>query len=35
MGNADGGVQGAARLVTASNDDDGFALAVDRFILGL
>jgi hypothetical protein len=34
MGNADSGVQRAARRVTASNDEDGFALAIDRFVLG-
>jgi Cof subfamily protein (haloacid dehalogenase superfamily) len=33
MGNADAEVQRAARRVTASNDDDGFARAVERFIL--
>ena len=33
MGNADREVQRAARHVTSSNDDDGFAAAVDRFIL--
>ena len=33
MGNADREVQRAARRVTASNDDDGFAHAIDRFIL--
>jgi Cof subfamily protein (haloacid dehalogenase superfamily) len=33
MGNADAQVQRAARRVTTSNDDDGFARAVDRFIL--
>jgi Cof subfamily protein (haloacid dehalogenase superfamily) len=33
MGNADREVQRAARRVTKSNDDDGFADAVDRFIL--
>ncbi len=33
MGNADPEVQRAARRVTTSNDDDGFARAVDRFIL--
>jgi|SRR5580704_16902440 Cof subfamily protein (haloacid dehalogenase superfamily) len=34
MGNAGREVQRAARRVTASNDEDGFALAVERFILG-
>ena len=34
MGNADREVQRAARRVTASNEDDGFAHAVERFILG-
>lgn len=33
MGNADAGVKKAARRVTDSNDDDGFAKAVERFIL--
>jgi Cof subfamily protein (haloacid dehalogenase superfamily) len=33
MGNADREVQRAARRVTTTNDDDGFANAVDRFIL--
>jgi Cof subfamily protein (haloacid dehalogenase superfamily) len=33
MGNAGREVQRAARRVTASNDEDGFALAVERFIL--
>jgi Cof subfamily protein (haloacid dehalogenase superfamily) len=33
MGNADEQVKAAATEVTASNDDDGFAKAVDRFIL--
>jgi Cof subfamily protein (haloacid dehalogenase superfamily) len=33
MGNADREVQRAARRVTASNDEDGFASAVERFIL--
>jgi Cof subfamily protein (haloacid dehalogenase superfamily) len=33
MGNADREVQRAARRVTASNDDEGFAAAVERFIL--
>jgi len=33
MGNADREVQRAARRVTTSNDEDGFAEAVDRFIL--
>jgi Cof subfamily protein (haloacid dehalogenase superfamily) len=34
MGNADREVQRAARRVTASNEQEGFALAVERFILG-
>jgi Cof subfamily protein (haloacid dehalogenase superfamily) len=34
MGNADREVQRAARRVTTSNDEDGFANAVERFILG-
>lgn len=33
MGNADREVQRAARRVTTSNDEDGFANAVERFIL--
>lgn len=33
MGNADREVQRAARRVTTTNDDDGFAHAVERFIL--
>lgn len=34
MGNADRDVQRAARHVTRTNDDDGFANAVEKFILG-
>jgi hydroxymethylpyrimidine pyrophosphatase-like HAD family hydrolase len=35
MGNANGDVQKAARRVTTTNDDDdGFANAVEHFILG-
>jgi Cof subfamily protein (haloacid dehalogenase superfamily) len=34
MGNADREVQRAARRVTASNDRDGFAEAVERWVLG-
>ena len=34
MGNADREVQRAARRVTTSNDEEGFANAVERFILG-
>ncbi len=34
MGNADREVQRAARRVTSSNEEDGFAHAVERFILG-
>lgn len=33
MGNADRQVQRAARHVTASNEDDGFAKAVERYVL--
>ncbi len=33
MGNADPGVKRAARRCTASNEDEGFAYAVDRFVL--
>jgi Cof subfamily protein (haloacid dehalogenase superfamily) len=33
MGNADREVQRAARRVTATNDEEGFAVAVERFIL--
>jgi Cof subfamily protein (haloacid dehalogenase superfamily) len=33
MGNADDQVKRAARRVTDSNDDDGFAKAVERFVL--
>ena len=33
MGNADREVQRAARRVTAGNDEEGFALAVERFVL--
>ena len=33
MGQSDREVQRAARRVTATNDEDGFANAVDRFIL--
>jgi len=35
MGNADVQVHRAARHVTTSNDDEGFAIAVERFILGI
>ena len=34
MGNADRDVQRAARRVTTTNDEDGFANAIERFILG-
>jgi Cof subfamily protein (haloacid dehalogenase superfamily)/HAD superfamily hydrolase (TIGR01509 family) len=34
MGNASAEVQRIARHVTASNDNEGFAIAVDKFILG-
>ncbi|MCE3287397.1 MAG: hypothetical protein K0S64_1003, partial [Gaiellaceae bacterium] len=34
MGNAHREVQRAARHVTTTNDEDGFANAVDRYILG-
>ena len=33
MGNASDEVQGAARRVTTSNEDEGFANAVERFII--
>jgi Cof subfamily protein (haloacid dehalogenase superfamily) len=33
MGNASAEVQRAARRVTASNEEDGFALAVEKFVL--
>ncbi len=33
MGNADREVQRAARRVTASNEDEGFARAIERFVL--
>ena len=33
MGNADMGVQRAARRVTTANDDEGFATAVERYVL--
>jgi hydroxymethylpyrimidine pyrophosphatase-like HAD family hydrolase len=35
MGNASLEVQRTARRVTSSNDEEGFANAVDRFILKL
>jgi Cof subfamily protein (haloacid dehalogenase superfamily) len=34
MGNSSPEVQRAARRVTASNSEDGFALAIERFVLG-
>lgn len=34
MGNADPQVKRAARRVTDANDDDGFAKAIERFVLG-
>ena len=34
MGNASAEVQGAATLVTTSNTEDGFAQAMDRYVLG-
>jgi Cof subfamily protein (haloacid dehalogenase superfamily) len=34
MGNASSEVQRAARFVTTSNEEEGFANAIDRFILG-
>jgi hypothetical protein len=34
MGNASSEVQRAARYVTTSNEDEGFANAVERFLLG-
>jgi HAD superfamily hydrolase (TIGR01484 family) len=33
MGNASADVQGQASYVTASNDDDGFAKAIERYVL--
>jgi hydroxymethylpyrimidine pyrophosphatase-like HAD family hydrolase len=33
MGNADREVQRAARRVTSSNDEDGFARAIREFVL--
>jgi hydroxymethylpyrimidine pyrophosphatase-like HAD family hydrolase len=33
MGNADREVQRAARHVTASNEDEGFARAIERYVL--
>jgi hydroxymethylpyrimidine pyrophosphatase-like HAD family hydrolase len=33
MGNADPGVKRAARRITDTNDHEGFAKAVERFIL--
>jgi hydroxymethylpyrimidine pyrophosphatase-like HAD family hydrolase len=33
MGNARRGVQRAARRVTTTNQDEGFANAVERFVL--
>lgn len=35
MGNADAQVKRAARRVTESNEDEGFAMAVERFVLPL
>jgi Cof subfamily protein (haloacid dehalogenase superfamily) len=35
MGNAGPEVQRAARKVTASNDDEGFAKAIEQFVLGM
>jgi hypothetical protein len=34
MGNAQPAVKAQADLVTASNSEDGFAMAIERFILG-
>ena len=34
MGNADDAVKAEASQATTSNDAEGFALAVDRFVLG-
>jgi hydroxymethylpyrimidine pyrophosphatase-like HAD family hydrolase len=34
MGNASSEVQASADRVTSSNEDEGFAQAVDRFVLG-
>jgi hydroxymethylpyrimidine pyrophosphatase-like HAD family hydrolase len=33
MGNASPEVQRAARRVTSSNEDEGFALAIERYVL--
>ena len=33
MGNASPDVQAQANLITASNDDEGFAKAIERFVL--
>jgi hydroxymethylpyrimidine pyrophosphatase-like HAD family hydrolase len=33
MGNADSQVQRAARRVTGSNENEGFAKAVERFVI--
>ncbi len=33
MGNADAQVQRAARHVTASNEEEGFAMAVEKYVL--
>lgn len=35
MGNAEEAIKAAAGYVTASNDEDGVALAVERFVLGM
>jgi hydroxymethylpyrimidine pyrophosphatase-like HAD family hydrolase len=34
MGNATPEVKALAQAVTLSNDEDGFALAIERYILG-
>ena len=34
MGNATSGVQREARFVTTSNAEEGFALAMERYVLG-
>jgi hydroxymethylpyrimidine pyrophosphatase-like HAD family hydrolase len=34
MGNASGAVKSAAHATTAANDEDGFALAIERYVFG-
>ena len=34
MGNASDEVKKRARFVTASNEEDGFALAIEKYVLG-